>query len=400
MRKYPVFILLMLLTLASITEALGQNRETLQQNKRKLEEEIRVANELLARTTKDKKASIAQISILDSKIKSREALITNLSNEVGALTARINELNDSISYYNTALEQLREDYAKMVVHAWETKNLHHRLMFIFAAEDLNQAYRRMQYYDSYSKARRTQAAEIEKTNEDLERAKALVEREKQEQLGLIHRKETEKNALSGEKSAKSNAVTQLQKKEKDLRREIQKKQEAARQLEKEIERIIREEMAKANKGKASSSFQLTPEEALLSDDFAKNKGKLPWPSERGVMASSYGEHAHPVLKGVKVKNNGIDILTEQGAFARAIFKGTVTRIIKVPQFNNVVIIRHGEYLTVYSNLDKVFVTEGSTVDARSSIGTVFTDPGTGDTQLHLEIWKGSTLQNPQSWLAK
>ena len=380
--------------------AAGQSKEDLQQNKRKLEEEIRIANELLEKTASDKKASLAQLSILSSRIKSREALITNLNRELILLDNRIRGLNDSIVYYNGHLQELKSEYAKMILHAWETRNLYHRLMFIFAADDFNQAYRRLQYYGSYSAARREQAALIVAASNRLEEAKATLEEEKRIQMGLIHRKETEKEALDGEKRSQSTTVAQLQKKEKNLRKEIKKKQAAARQLEKEIERIIREEMAKANKGKASSSFQLTPEEALLSDDFAKNKGKLPWPSERGVLASSYGEHAHPVLKGVKVKNNGIDILTEEGAFARAIFKGTVTRIIKVPQFNNVVIIRHGEYLTVYSNLDKVFVAEGSTVDARSSIGTVFTDPGTNDTQLHLEIWKGSTLQNPQSWLAK
>ncbi len=400
MKRYLISFLLILLMIVPFYGAFAQSSETLQQSKRKLEEEIRLANELLSKTTKDREASMAQISILDSKINSREALIKNLNKEVGSLDARISELTDSITYYNANLTQLKDVYEEMVLHAWHTRNLHQRLMFIFAADDFNQAYRRMQYYTSYSEARRKQAADIELAAADLARAKQIVEEEKQYQLGLIYRKETEKNALSGEKISKSNVVSKLQKKEKDLRSQIKKKQAAARQLEKEIERIIREEMAKANKGKSSNTFQLTPEEALLSDDFAKNKGKLPWPSERGVLASSYGEHAHPVIKGVKVKNNGVDILTEEGAFARAIFKGSVTRIIKVPQFNNVVIIRHGEYLTVYSNLDKVFVAEGSTVDARSSIGTIFTDPDTGDTRLHLEIWKGSTLQNPQNWLAK
>ncbi|NCD40768.1 MAG: hypothetical protein EOL88_01615 [Bacteroidia bacterium] len=399
-KGFPVYFLLFCIILVQHTAIMAQNRESLQENKRKLEEEIRVANVMLEKTSKDKAASLAHISILDNKIQSREALIRNLNAEVGILDHKIAVLSDSVDYYRQHLQTLRKEYEKMVIHAWETRNLYHRLMFIFAADDFNQAYRRLQYYGRYSEARREQAKRISRIQQEFEAARVALEQQKKQQLALLYRKESEKSALDGERNQRQSTVTQLQQKEKDLRAQIRKKQQAAKKLEQEIERIIREEMAKANQGKRASSFSLTPEESLLSNDFSRNKGKLPWPTARGILHSTYGEHAHPVLKGVKIKNNGMDILTEEGALARAIFQGTVSRIIKVPQYNNVVIIRHGEFLSVYSNLDKVFVVEGSNVDARTEIGTIFTDTETGQTQIHLEIWKGSTLENPQLWLAR
>ena len=394
------YILLFLLFFASVLSVSGQNRELLQKDKQRLENEIRVANDLLSKTRSDKKQTLSQLSILENKIKSREALIENLNSETRLIDRSIAILDDSLAILNTRLEDLKAAYQEMILHAWETRSAHQRMMYIFSADDFNQAYKRMQYYSKYSQARRDQAAAIEATRLELMEVKSAQEQRKLEQLGLIKRKETEKSVLNGEKSSRHQTITQLQKKEKDLKQQIAQNQKAAKKLEQEIERIIREEMAKANKGNSTKSFQLTPEEMMLSGDFEKNKGKLPWPTERGVLSSSYGEHAHPVLKGVKVKNNGIDVLTDKGAVARAIFEGTVSRIIKVPQYNNVIIIRHGEYLTVYSNLDKVFVTEGSTVEARTSLGTVFSDPETGNTEIHLEIWKGSVIQNPQSWLAR
>lgn len=397
MKQYLILVLLFLATVLSVS---GQNRELLQKDKQRLEKEIQVANDLLSKTRSHKKQTLSQLSILENKIKSREALIENLNSETRLIDRNIAVLDDSLTLLNTRLEDLKAAYEVMIIHAWETRSAHERMMYVFSADDFNQAYKRMQYYSKYSEARRDQAAAIESTRLELMAVKSAQEQRKLEQLGLIKRKETEKSVLNSEKFSRNNTITQLQKKEKDLKRQISAKQQAARKLEQEIERIIKEEMAKANKGNSTKGFQLTPEELLLSGDFEKNKGKLPWPTERGVLSSSYGEHAHPVLKGVKVKNNGIDVLTDKGAIARAIFEGTVSRIIKVPQYNNVVIVRHGAYLTVYSNLDKVFVTEGSKVEARTSLGTVFTDPDTGNTEIHLEVWKGSAIQNPQSWLAR
>ncbi|PID95357.1 MAG: hypothetical protein CSA95_00090 [Bacteroidetes bacterium] len=396
-KAYTLLIALLVLPFIS---AWGQDTESLKRDKKRLEKDIRIANELLKQTTTDRKASLAQIALLDQKITSRKKLIKTLNRELKTINTHINQLNDSISYYHTRLDHLKESYAKMVVHAYETRSLYQRMIYLFAANDLNQAYRRMQYYKSYGEARKKQAKQIQQATQRLEGVKKEVEQQREEQLNLIHRKETENVALNGEKKEKTNAVSQLQKKERKLRKQIKEKQRAAKRLAKEIEKIIHEEIKKANNGTRASAFKLTPEEALLSDDFAKNKGKLPWPSERGILSSSYGEHAHAVLKHVKVRNNGIDILTEKNALARAIFKGEVTRIIKVPQHNNVVIIRHGEYLSVYSNLNEVFVTEGSEVEALSTIGTAFTHPDSNETLLHLEIWKGSTSLNPQSWLAK
>jgi septal ring factor EnvC (AmiA/AmiB activator) len=198
-------------------------------------------------------------------------------------------------------------------------------------------------------------------------------------------------------------VTQLSKKEKDLQASLKEKEAAAKKLQKEIERIIAEEIRKASERENTEQvggFSLTSEEVALSGDFSNNMGKLPWPVDWGVVSSTFGEHPHPVLTKVKVKNNGIDILTKQGAQARSVFNGTVTRVLSVPNNNNVVIIRHGEYLTVYSNLDQVVVKQGEQVKTGQVIGTVFTNPDEARTEIHFEVWQSKTLLDPGEWLRK
>jgi septal ring factor EnvC (AmiA/AmiB activator) len=286
-------------------------------------------------------------------------------------------------------------------------------MFVFAAKDFNQAFSRLRYYQQYSSYRRTQIELIRKSQTELTVKLKMLEDTKTRKTTIALSKEKEKTRLLTEKEDKDKSVKELSKKEKQLVAKLKEKQQSALKLQIEIEKLIAREIrasaARAtktakeeNKPKpeiSENEIMLTPVEKELSTSFASNKGKLPWPSAKGVITGTFGEHPHPVLKYVKVKNNGIDIATEEGADVRAVFSGKVSRVMSFPNLNNIVIIRHGEYLTVYSNLYKVTVKDGQTITTKQSIGKVTSSPDDAKTEYHFEIWKGKTIQDPQAWLA-
>jgi len=311
------------------------------------------------------------------------------------------------------LQKMKDEYARMIYFAYKNLNIYNRIMFIFAAEDFNQAFHRLRYYQQYGSYRRTQAEIIRKTQMELTEKIRILEETKSQKAALAQSKEKEKIRLMGEKETKDKTIQDLNKKEKQLAATLKEKQEAAKKLQKEIEKIIAEEIkaselrarneAKAaNKPKTTvtdTKIMLTPVELELSSSFSANKGRLPWPSEKGIITGVFGEHPHPVLKYVKVKNNGIDITTEEGASVRSVFAGKVSRVMSFPNMNKVVIVRHGEYLTVYSNLDEVSVEDGQEISTMQTIGKVHTSPDDSKTEFHFEIWLGKTIQNPQEWLS-
>jgi septal ring factor EnvC (AmiA/AmiB activator) len=240
---------------------------------------------------------------------------------------------------------------------------------------------------------------------------------KSQKLSLIESQEEERQKLNREKLEKAKAVKEFSSKEKQLIATLKAKQKAAQRLENEIEKLIAEEIrasedraqkASGKENKAGSNakpvqrgntLELTPREQQLSSSFASNRGRLPWPCDRGFISSPFGEHKHPVLEYVKVKNNGVDIMTERGSLVKAVFNGRVSRVMSFANLNKVVIIRHGDYLTVYSNLADVSVRDGQEVTAKQAIGRVFTSPDDQKGELHFEIWRGKVIQNPEDWLA-
>ncbi len=378
-----------------------QDRASLEQDKKKAEDGIRYTNKLLDQTRKSKKANMSEVVILADMIGKRQELITAINSEIHFLNVQISFTEDSIRELNTELTELRDEYARIIYFAYKNRDLYNRFMFIFAADDFNQAYQRLKYFQQYQVYRKKQAELIRQTQEKLHQKSESLSQRKAEKEQLAGTVENEKNKLFAEKEDKDRIVQKLVKTEKDLKKELKQKEKAIRDLQKAIQKIIAAEIAARAKSVAGkpSELALTPEELELSGNFMSNKGKLPWPMERGIVSSTFGEHPHPVLKRVKVRNNGINILTNEGGEARAVFKGKVTRVMSVPNNNNVVIIRHGEYLTVYSNLDRVYVREGDAVDTKDKIGVVFTSPDESRTELHFEVWKAKTLLNPASWLA-
>jgi len=392
-------VFLLLLTVNGFAQGI---KSQLQEEKKKLEEEIKYTTRLLNETKKNKQVSISQLVMLKKKIRDREKLIGNINEQIRNVDQMIENKSRQVENLSRDLKSLKEEYAKMIYYAYKNKSSYDRLIFIFSSKDFNQAFRRLKYFQQYSTYRKTQAELINKTQADLSRAIRNLEDSKSEKLVLLQDKETEKKNLVNEKDEQNDTYNNLTKREKELVKTIREKQQAASRLEKEIERIISEEIALSagKKGtRKTGSFSLTPEEVLLSGNFEQNKGLLPWPAERGIVSGTFGEHEHPVLKGVKTKNNGVDISSEKGSAVRAVFNGTVTRVVSIPNYNYVVMIRHGEYLSVYSNMSEVSVSKGDAVTTKQKIGVIHTDVKDAKTELHFELWKGKTLLNPSEWLS-
>lgn len=425
MKKLPVILVLLLLALVSPgygQKTKGKSKKQLQSEINSLQKEISTANQLLKKTKKDREMTLNEVSILDKKIKQREQLIQNYNEQIAVLDDEINTGQSNIKSLNSDLSKLQKEYAKMIVFANKNRSHYERLGFIFASKDFNQAFRRLRYIREFSDARKVKMDQIAAIEKQISSEVEASQQAREEQAAMLKDEKTQQEALQKEKKDLNGQVAKLKKKEGKIQQDIKNKQQQAKKLQKAIDDIIAEEIRKANaeaerkrkeeakknasKGKATTTapkekgMALTPAEKTLSSNFVNNKGKLPWPVERGVISSSYGKHASVVSDKVTVTNNGIDIATTEGAQARAVFDGEVASVTKLMGSNTVVIIRHGEYFTVYSNLENVKVKRGDKVKTKQNLGTVHTNKTEDKTELHFELLKEMSRQNPANWLTK
>ena len=399
--KYIGFVLsLLLITGVSF----GQNKKDLEKKKKQLQKEIRLTNKLLKETKKDKDLSLDQLLKLNKKINIRQNLINTVGAEIKLTNKQINQNKEVIASLEQDLAKLKEEYAKMIYYAFKNKSSYDKIMFVFASKDFNQAYKRLKYIQQYSEYRKNQAESIVKTKADIEQKNAELEQIIQQKTALLSLEEQEKQKLSTEKQEQEGVISKLQDKENSLKQELKKKEQAAKKLQRAIQKIIEEEIRRAREaakkaGKGSTKgFPMTPEALKLSNSFAANKGKLPWPVMEGIITGKYGKHPHPVLKGIQINNNGIDISTTKGASARAVFDGEVSSVAIIPGEGKVVMVRHGEYLSVYSYFTEVYVSKGDKVSTKQQLGILVAEPGKSKTDVHLEIWKGLTKLNPEYWI--
>ncbi|MDY0161115.1 MAG: peptidoglycan DD-metalloendopeptidase family protein [Bacteroidales bacterium] len=391
--KNTFLIILTILSAISV----AQNRSELEKKKNNAIKEIEYTNKLIRETEQGKKESVNNLNLINTKISARQELINAISSEISLIETTIKDNEMVISMLEEDLIALRNEYAKMIVLAYKNRNSYDRLMFILSSDDFNQAYKRLKYYQQYSDYRKKQAMAIKGIQVVLNSENEKLAASKQEKETLLAEKSDETNQLKQEKRMQNSTIQKLTKQEEDLRKTLRKYEETAAQLQREIEKLIAEE-AKASS--SSGTYQLTPAEKLISTNFGNNKGALPWPVERGVIVSSYGKHPHPVLGGVTIENAGVDIATAQGTQVRAIFEGEVRRVFTLPGAQNAVIIRHGNYLSVYTHLSKAFVKKGDKVETKQAIGEVYTDKEENKTIVHIEIWKENLKMNPAQWLAK
>jgi len=380
-----------------ISEA--QNKDELEKRRVSLLNEIKESNILLTKTKKTKRKSLNQLLIIRRQIRIREKLISDYERQIFLIDNEIRDNKEVLGVLNNDLIKLKKDYEKMLRFAYRNRKAYDRLMFVFASADFNQAYRRLKYFQQYSAFRKKQVKLIEALEYIIDVKNGELNDDLAELDNLIKDKEKESYNLNRQLDTKNNVVLSLRREERKLKRKIKDKKRLAKSIEDAIRKIIAEEAKKMAKSKGGE-WVLTPEQKLVSDNFGKNKGYLPWPTERGLIVQEFGEHWHPVIKGIKIKNNGVDISTTENADARCVFDGEVTKVFNLPMANKAVIIRHGKYLSVYANLSEVYVREGDKVVVKQRIGKIYTDKEENKTNLHLEIREQFKLLNPEKWLAK
>jgi septal ring factor EnvC (AmiA/AmiB activator) len=400
--KIIPFICAVLFILAS-QNAGAQSKKTLEHKKKQLQKEIQLTNKLLKETRKNKDLSVDELLKLKSKINSRSNLIAAMNAEMRLINKEISNSKQGISALENELESLKLEYAKIIYYSFKHRSSYDKMMFIFASENINQAYKRLKYTQQYAEYRKGQVKEIITTQAALSDRITALSESNAEKTVLVSMEEQERQNLAVEKAEQENIVQKLQGKEKELKDQLKKKEKAKQKLQKAIQRIIEAEIRKAREaakkaGNTSKGFPMTPEALKLSNSFAANKGKLPWPVNQGVITAQFGKHPHPVLAGIVINNNGIDISTTTGAMSRAIFAGEVSSVAIIPGEGKVVMIRHGEYLTVYSYMSEVFVSKGDQIDIKQNLGVLVNEAKKSKTEVHLEIWKGMTKLNPKYWI--
>jgi septal ring factor EnvC (AmiA/AmiB activator) len=412
--KY-ISILLILFIGFGIAMGQDQNKIDLENKKKQLAKEIAQTTKILKETQKNKKATLSQLNALVRQIEIRERLINTISSEIRMLDGQIGKTNNEIQQLKDELEQLKLEYAAMIRFAHRNQSSYNKLMFVFAAQNFNQAYKRLKYLQQFSEYRQKQARYIEDAQHRLEDKMLELEDNKKVKNTLLVDEQKEKVTLGKEKNQKESIAKQLSVKEGSLKKQIAQKQTQAKKLDRMIQDIIKREIEAARKKaeaeakakgtklpagdkNSSSNLALTPEAQKLSNDFKNNKGKLPWPVEKGTIIEFFGTHEHPELKGVMVSNNGIDIKTSSGASTRAVFNGKVSGVIQIVGGMYAVLINHGEFTSVYSNLSSVSVKMGQEVKTKQTIGTVTTEDQVSS--MELQIWKGISKMNPVEWLAR
>ena len=395
----------------------------LKKDKQKIENEIANTQSLLKKTEKNQKASLQQIAVLRQQISNREKLITALNNEIMQMEEQ-QELNQQmIAQLQKKLEYMKSDYAQVVYMAYRNRRLMDKVTFILASDDFSQMFRRFRFFTLFSKNVKEQADKIDQTQQELKQKNEEIIALKNEKLNLLSGKETEIKKLESDRREKTRNAEQLKKQSQQLAADLKAKQKKRKELDAAIKRAIEAEIAAANQRKtntkgsskpststttssktttssrSTATITMTPEEKTLNTSFINNKGRLPWPVAKGAKVGDYGNYAHPDVPSVTIENRGIDILTDAGAPVRAVFEGEVTSIMDI-MGTKVVMIRHGEYISVYQNLANVNVSKGSKVSTKQTIGTVAKNVSSNTYELHFEIWRNSSNLNPNDWLTR
>ena len=439
--KKLLFVFLVLLN----TGLQAQTKEELQRQKVLLQDQIDLASELLLKTKSTKEASLSELQTLNQKIEARNKLIRTMDRQIRSIDREVTRKAKEIKDLERRVDSLKSDYADLIKLAQRQQKPRDQILFILSSSSFAQAAKRMQYFKDMAAYRERQVQQIAVAQETLARERETLIAKKAEKIQVQKAQEGEKSALQADAQIQETTVQNLQSKESTLKKDIDKKQREAQQLEQQIKRIIAEEMRKAKEraerssleneaielglvsGKDYSrrtsnkalkklidktrtakgldvrddgpSFAMTPEARALANNFASNKGALPWPVERGIITGKFGKHPHPIVKGVIVDNPHIEITTEENAIVRSVFEGEVSSVVPIPGANVMVLVRHGNYFTVYSNLINVKVKAGDMVGLKELIGTAFTDEE-GKTMVQLGIWKDADIQDPNPWLAK
>ena len=397
LKRFWMVLLLFIITIS----ANCQTVESLEKKIASIQKDIKLAEKLLKETSKNKETTINQVTLLQTQINQRESLIKTYQSQVNALNKAIQKNKNGIASAKKDLALFQKEYANLLVIAYRNKGKTNNLMFVFSSEDFNQAMRRMRYIQELNDLVKEKIEEIKNTQEKINNQLNKNESNKKEIEKVLEKEKEERASLVNDRDKLNKDLASLKKKETQIQKEIKTKEDETKKLKKQIEKIIAEEIRKAKEREEQAKKNNTNSvDYNLSNNFAQNKGKLPYPVEQGIITGKYGLSPHPTQPKVTVNNNGVDISTTRGAKARTVFEGEVCFVTSQGS-NNAILIRHGLYFTLYSNIEKVFVKVGDKVSTGQEIGRIHTNVSDGKTILHFEIWQeNKTTVNPALWIKK
>ena len=399
MKNIYIKILLIILLIPQIFVAQTQKISELENKRKILKGEILKINSLLIDNSKKKKNAFSDLENLTFKIIRKEELIKLTNQQINLLNSDVKKNEEKIEKLNIEILRARKDYAKMIFNSYKSRLKESRLMFLLSSQNFLQAFKRSQYFDQFSKSRREIASSIQSNVKNVKASNDTLKIKISQKEYLIESNEIEKKKLSNEKKDQNNLINSLSKRESSYKKQINDKQKQALLLDKEIDRLIKEAIRESNKNSSSTIFSLTPEGKALAESFSNNKGNLPWPVERGIVIQKFGLQTHPVVRTTKIKSNGIVIATNENANVRTVFKGKVLSILKFKGSNLTVLIQHGNYISVYKNLSKVYVNKGQDVESLEIIGQVFSNNSDSKTTLQFSIFNNTTALDPYLWIA-
>ncbi|OAZ03306.1 murein hydrolase activator EnvC family protein [Flavobacterium succinicans] len=403
----PKFLLsIFFLCLTSLVWGQESQQEKLEQRKAQILQEIRENESQLQSVKKKEKSAVTVVMLQANKIKLQEKLIKTTEKQAKILGNDMYINQVKINKLKKELEILKEDYARMIVKSYKSRSEESRAMFLLSSENFLQAYKRAQYMKQYSSFRKMQGEEIKSKSLELQDYNGRLAIQKKEKQKIIAEREKERLALEKQKKEQLRLVNAIKKDKNKIMAAIRKKQSETKAIDRQIDRLIREAIAEANRkaakdgtatGGSSSRIALTAEAKILADNFRANKGKLPWPVEKGFVSLGYGKQPHPVYPTLVINNSGVEITTDAGSYARSVFAGEVTNIMVLSPVNKAVMIQHGDCFTVYQNLSSVSVSKGDKVGIKQNLGKIRTN-SEGKTVLKFTISQNATYNNPASWL--
>jgi septal ring factor EnvC (AmiA/AmiB activator) len=390
-------VLLALIGLSNMTFA-QSTKAKLQKSKQEALKEIEYANELLNETKGKAVESINKISIIEHKLGKQKQILLTMEIEMNYLSAAIDDNLRSIEKLQNQIGRIKSLYRKLILNSYKFRDRNYLLMYLFASDNFNQLYKRIRMIKVYRSFLKNQVRSLISLQRFVNERNFELMKLKESKSVLLRKTKREEITLLNNINEKQELVLKLKKRQKELEEKIKEKERVAERIEKELKKIITD--TKSLKSKSEGMILITPEEKIISNDFLKNEGRLPWPTEKGIISGNYGEHSHPDFQGVKIRNDGIYISTNCGSKARCVFNGLVTKVFSIPGQNFTVMIKHGEFYSLYHNLIHVIVKAGQVVNTKDYLGTIYTDEITRETVLYFMIWRGTEKLNPEIWLTK
>jgi len=385
------YIIVTILLLGSLTLT-AQTVSELQKQQESIKKEMAQTQKMLSETKSNEKATTNKLNLLNKNIRDRKRLINGINQEITALDGEMQELSARRDALQQELVRLKADYALLIRKTHYADRMSSTLLFLVSSKDFQQLIRRIRYMRAFTQYRRAQARAIQDTQADIDIHTNLLNERLEERTSALQTQQREKDNLTRDERKQQKMLAELKKKDKNLTAQIKKQQKKMDEINKKIDQLVR--------AQTQNKATLTKEQQLLSGDFEQNKGRLPWPVEKGFISGTFGQHQHPVYEHVTVNNKGIYLQTTAGAMARAVFDGEVTSCVVLGS-TYAVIVQHGSYRTVYSNLQSLNVKQGDHVKAKQALGKIYSDPTEDNkTELYFQIYKDRTLLNPQPWLAK